>query len=270
MSHSFIIDTDDQQLIELFTNDEKEEIRSTNVKDDPKLDNDVKDCLNTFNKTNINDIRKVIAQFSTRPEKSFIIDTIVYVIHSLVILYERQPNAFSVDHLENWYNLHYRQYRGEFCSVASSDRKRKRKDRKAYGRHADAIIRKNTNGQEWLIECGLKLPKMLRDMLIGLCSRVKWRSHSVQKLETIGYVHADNPTGYIMRLTKSDLFEIPEDIESFALALELIGAVWMSKVVRAFCHTSDSQNKSHRRKKPISSTSQDSQNKSRRRKRPAF
>lgn len=40
----------------------------------------------------------------------------------------------------------------------------------------------------------------------------------------------DNPAGYVMRLTKGDIFEIPEDVESFSLALELIGAVWMFKV----------------------------------------
>ena len=46
----------------------------------------------------------------------------------------------------------------------------------------------------------------------------------------------DNPAGYVMRLTKSDTFEIPEDVESFALALELISAVWMFKV-RVFLNT---------------------------------
>ncbi len=40
----------------------------------------------------------------------------------------------------------------------------------------------------------------------------------------------DNPDGYVMRLTKGNIFEIPENVESFALALELISAVWMFKV----------------------------------------
>lgn len=40
----------------------------------------------------------------------------------------------------------------------------------------------------------------------------------------------DNPAGYVVRITKSDLFEIPEDVESFPMAMELIAAVWMMKL----------------------------------------
>ena len=40
----------------------------------------------------------------------------------------------------------------------------------------------------------------------------------------------DLPAGYINRLSKSELFSIPEDIGSFNKALELITAVWKSKV----------------------------------------
>lgn len=102
-------------------------------------------------------------------------------------------------------------YRGESCSIASSDRKnrkRKRTNRKALGRRSDAIIRKNANGQtlefggsevarfynskmgsKWLVESGLKLPKMLRDMFTALCDRVKWKTDIIQKLETVGYIH---------------------------------------------------------------------------------
>ncbi|CAG8464060.1 21245_t:CDS:2 [Cetraspora pellucida] len=94
-------------------------------------------------------------------------------------------------------------------SYNRKNRKRKHTDRKAYGRRADAIIRKNTNG--WILEFG----GMLRDMFIGLCNN-----------PTIGYIHGNNPAGYIMRLTKSEFFEILEDIEYFALGLELIGAVF--------------------------------------------
>mgnify|MGYP006951367578 CR=1 FL=1 len=41
----------------------------------------------------------------------------------------------------------------------------------------------------------------------------------------------DLPSGYITRLTKSDLYYIPEDVGSFSKAIELITAVWKSKVV---------------------------------------
>jgi len=40
----------------------------------------------------------------------------------------------------------------------------------------------------------------------------------------------DLPAGYFNRLSKSELFSIPEDIGSFNKAIELITAVWKSKV----------------------------------------
>jgi hypothetical protein len=40
----------------------------------------------------------------------------------------------------------------------------------------------------------------------------------------------DNPSGYVTRIMRSEIFEIPEDVESFPLALELIAAVWIAKV----------------------------------------
>ncbi|CAG8579004.1 568_t:CDS:10 [Paraglomus brasilianum] len=282
LAHSFTIDLDDRQMKSLFKDEEWKEILETNVKDDPTLDDDLERCINAFAKTNLADIREAMSQFTTcrgakySVQQDFAVDAIVYAVHSLVLLYERQPNALGVEHHEQWYNVNLWGpvidkafgdingidiVRGESCSFASSERKnrkRKRTHRKSLGRRGDAIIRKNSGGQvlefggseagrwytgkggsKWLVETGLKLPKTLRDMFAGLCSRVKWRAHIIQKLETIGYIHGgrvlmlmalDNPSGYVMRLTKSDVFEIPEDVASFALALELIAAVWMSKV----------------------------------------
>ncbi|PKY56054.1 hypothetical protein RhiirA4_549052 [Rhizophagus irregularis] len=54
-------------------------------------------------------------------------------------------------------------------------------------------------------------------------------------METVGYIHGgsvlmivtlDLSAGYIQRLFKNDLYSIPEDIESFNKASELITAVW--------------------------------------------
>src|SRR5262249_4841747 len=92
------------------------------------------------------------------------------------------------------------------------NKNRKRTERKAIGRRGDAIIRKcihgrtlefggaeagrffdGENGTKWLVESGLKLPKMLRDMFVGLCERVSWRPEVVRRLETIGYIHGGMP-----------------------------------------------------------------------------
>lgn len=76
------------------------------------------------------------------------------------------------------------------------------------GRRGDAIIRKcssgvklefggseagrNYEGQnatKWLKESGLKLPKMMRDMFVGLCNHTNWDMGKMNKMETVGYIH---------------------------------------------------------------------------------
>jgi len=119
---------------------------------------------------------------------------------------------------------------------------------------------KGQNSTKWLNESGLKLPKMKRDMFISLCKSTNWDLEKINNMETVGYIHGgkllqfpyyylnnvynlvyfvgsvlmimtlDLPAGYINRLSKSELFRIPEDIESFNKVIELITAVWKSKV----------------------------------------
>lgn len=65
------------------------------------------------------------------------------------------------------------------------------------GRRGDAIIRKCSSGRyyerqnatKWLKELGLKLPKMMRDMFVGLCNHTNWDMGKMNKIETIGYIH---------------------------------------------------------------------------------
>jgi len=89
--------------------------------------------------------------------------------------------------------------------------------RKSIGRKGDAIIRKcsggiklefggaeagrhyeGQNGTKWLKESGLKLPKMMRDMFVGLCddTHCKWDMEKMKKMETIGYIHGGMISSY--------------------------------------------------------------------------
>ncbi|CAG8662110.1 8669_t:CDS:2, partial [Diversispora eburnea] len=92
---------------------------------------------------------------------------------------------------------------------------------------------------KWLHESGLKLPKMMRDMFVSLCKKTDWDPEKMEKMETVGHIHGglvlmimtlDLPAGYVTRINKSELYRIPEDIESFNDAIELITAVWKSKM----------------------------------------
>ena len=104
-------------------------------------------------------------------------------------------------------------HRGESCSLASSERKNKKRTvsalikvkRKILGRKGDLIIRKisleygcseagmfyrGQNDTKLLRERGLKTPKMMKDMFYRLCESVDWVEQKIRKVETIGFLHA--------------------------------------------------------------------------------
>ncbi|CAG8578678.1 2772_t:CDS:10, partial [Paraglomus occultum] len=276
--HSFTIDVDDPIIQEIFSSIELEEIELTNVKEEPDLSSELyKHLAKYYDKTTVKGIREVLNETDLNGS-DFEIDTLTYSIFSLVRQYERVPNAFSLNQYEAWYNVNVwgpivdRVYddipnvnvvRGDASSLASSHRKNRHRTldtRKNIGRKGDAIIRKcsggiklefggaeagrhyeGQNGTKWLKESGLKLPKMMRDMFVGLCddTHCKWGMEKMKSMETIGYIHGgsalmimtlDLPAGYITRLSKSELYYIPDNISSFSKAIELITAVWKSKM----------------------------------------
>ncbi|CAH1760595.1 11693_t:CDS:10, partial [Entrophospora sp. SA101] len=234
------------------------------------------DELNRFSEiTTIQGFRVALNKLSTKcletsnKDDHFSLDTLHYIINTLIRQYERHPNPFTIDHHEGWYvvNLwgpvvdrmfddleHIDVIRGDASSIASSERKnlnRNFTERKKVGRKIDGLIR-NTDGLEyggmeagryyegekgtkWLKESKLKLPKLSRDMLVQLDHEKKT---VLEELEIVGFVHGgrslmlifvDIPKGYICRLTRSIVYEIPTKIMSFYKALELISAVWTAK-----------------------------------------
>nr|CAG8509678.1 8982_t:CDS:2 [Entrophospora candida] len=68
---------------------------------------------------------------------------------------------------------------------------------------------KEQGATKWLYESRLKLPKMMHDMFISLCKNTDWNLEKMEKMEKM---------------------ETVEDIESFNDAIELITAVWKSKM----------------------------------------
>ncbi|CAJ0910374.1 12781_t:CDS:2, partial [Entrophospora sp. SA101] len=275
--HSFIIDLKDSIIKKIFTNPELEEMANTNIKTDPVVDKVFVDELNRFSEiTTIQGFRVALNKLSTKcletsnKDDHFSLDTLHYIINTLIRQYERHPNPFTVDHHEGWYvvNLwgpvvdrmfddleHIDVIRGDASSIASSERKNLNRNftkRKKVGRKIDGLIR-NTDGLEyggmeagryyegekgtkWLKESNLKLPKLSRDMLVQLDHEKKT---VLEELEIVGFVHGgcslmlifvDIPKGYICRLTRSIVYEIPTKIKSFYKALELISAVWTAKL----------------------------------------
>ncbi|KAI8088879.1 uncharacterized protein BX664DRAFT_123084 [Halteromyces radiatus] len=82
--HSFILDTDDDDICGLFSSDEWEEIECTNIKEDPPLPDNVERLLHDFNKTNSSDIYDVLKDSSRRYE-DFNTRTIFYAVDSMYL-----------------------------------------------------------------------------------------------------------------------------------------------------------------------------------------
>ncbi|CAG8471208.1 2286_t:CDS:10 [Diversispora eburnea] len=239
--HSFTIDIDDPIIKGIFYPQELQEIAKTNVKEDPDLSSKLYENLEFFcNKKNNEKI--------DQEEYDFEVDTLKYSVHSLARQYERNPSAFSLDHYEAWYNVNVwgpivdRTFddipnvdiaRGESSSHASSDRKNRNRTMDTRKKWVeDAIIRK-LSGEMRLEFGGSEAGKRY-----DLCKITDWDPEKMEKMETVGYIHGlvlmimtlDLPAGYVTRINKSELYRIPEDIESFNDAIELITAVWKSKM----------------------------------------
>lgn len=153
--------------------------------------------------------------------------------------------------------------RSESSSLASSSRKNRNRvlsaitltKRKAMGRRGDLIIRKicteygcseagksfdGDNGSKLLKERGLKPPKMMKDMFYSLCVAVGMEEKKIRKLQSIGFMHAglkillrmDSPAGYMCRITRSKMLEIPPQIAQFgSKVLPVVMLAWKAKMI---------------------------------------
>ncbi|CAG8701917.1 9102_t:CDS:10 [Funneliformis caledonium] len=201
--------------------------------------------------------------------KNHDIDYIRYSVYSMVR--ELESGSLRQENLESWYNCHVwtpivdqgfsdingtSVVRGESTSIATSNRKnigKKPSDRKKLGRRGDWILRSvgNKDNDEFgageagrkfideydtkiLTESKLKLPKMLKDMIVKLLSRVNWNIDKRKQIQTVGIVHSglsmmilylDNPCGYVCRLNRGEILEVPDDERFFSSVLLLLAAV---------------------------------------------
>ncbi|RIA87204.1 hypothetical protein C1645_740297 [Glomus cerebriforme] len=228
--HSFILDIEDELIVEHFTETELREIDNTSIPEVPELSNEIDGFLNKFlGKTNLNEIRQIIKESSFGNdydhEKHHDLDYICLALHSLVR--EIQNGSIKGTNLENWYNCHVWSVvfdqafgdiraiavvRGESTSISTATRKNKKRrseERRKIGHRGDWILRAVGNGKKdefgageagkdwvdeygtkYIRETGLKLPKTLKDMLVNLMERIKWNEEVRRQIQTIGIIHA--------------------------------------------------------------------------------
>ncbi|PKY47172.1 hypothetical protein RhiirA4_462291 [Rhizophagus irregularis] len=102
--------------------------------------------------------------------------------------------------------------------------------RKAIGRRGNGYVRdwaaseagpkwKGEQGTELINECGLTLPKILKDIFINLARKINFEEYKVRMINIPGFIHVgailiktnlDCPKGYVCRYMK-EVFNFTDD-----------------------------------------------------------
>ncbi|KAG0187448.1 hypothetical protein DFQ28_006306, partial [Apophysomyces sp. BC1034] len=106
----FVIDPSDASYANcnVFTPKEMEEISDTNSKVHPQLPDELRHCINSFNKNNLLDIHRAVMakqpwemNYNKTTDSGF--DWIKNTMYNLLRLYE--SHRLKSSHLEQWYNI---------------------------------------------------------------------------------------------------------------------------------------------------------------------
>ncbi|CAG8633693.1 523_t:CDS:10 [Rhizophagus irregularis] len=255
--HSFVLDTDDKKIRDLFSANEWNEILEKNSKKSPKIEPDLLCYITQYRK----------AHECKRSSKN----ELVRIGYDRLTLYEIKPRVFEKSHLERWYDTNIwssiidqcmwnlkdvELIRGESCSIASSERKAKNRimqERKPFGRRGDGVFRMEKGLCEYgaaehghlfkgekdkkFMSDGFKLTRMLRDMLGRFSAELS--TEVFKQIEMVGYLHSermlqifalDYAEGYMIRLRKGALLEVPKEPVEIDNLLKLMTAVLSSKL----------------------------------------
>ncbi|CAJ0839585.1 7469_t:CDS:2, partial [Entrophospora sp. SA101] len=221
--------------------------------------------LNSFRTNNTKDLRKNIFKKELWDDsydiKKYIdVDWVRNSVYNLLLEYEN--NSLDKHHLEMWYNLHvWSMMDKAFENLENVEAVRvvpatSSLKRKILGSRCDLIVRRGflefvcsevekfyegPKGTKLLKESSLKIPKVLKDMLYDLHQHVNFDEDSLRKMETIGFAHAglkvimlrlDSPTGYVCRVLRTNMFEIPSNIKEFgSKALNVLVMALKAKLI---------------------------------------
>ncbi|CAG8707300.1 11203_t:CDS:2, partial [Funneliformis mosseae] len=243
--HSFITDADDELISSHLNDTELEEIDYFTY-----LISQIK-SLNFYMNSlaSLNEIRETIKSkmFGINYDHKNYHDK-DYIIYALIVIREVQGGSMKNTKLEVWFNCHIWSVifdqafgdinvisvvRGESTSLAIAYRKnmkRKSEKRRKMGRRGDWIVRSVTNGDKhefgageagnvWtddhrtkFLEAGLKLPKVLKDMLVKLMKKVDWNRERCAKCRRL-------------ELSMQLLMEVSDNPEKFPSVLKILASV---------------------------------------------
>ncbi|RHZ84385.1 hypothetical protein Glove_82g40 [Diversispora epigaea] len=212
----------------------------------PEFLDEIVKFLNKFDgKTSLNEIRKIIKEMifddNYDHEKHHDKDYIIYALYSL--LKEIQNGNLKDTNFEVWFNCHVwnaifdQAFGDESTSLASALRKNAKRQTgecqkmDKFGAREAGKSWVDNKGTKFLLELGLKLPKLLKDML-KLVKKVHWDKEKRTKIQTVGIIHTDNLKGYICRFQHGKLIEVPDNEENFLSILTIFASVLNIKVDR--------------------------------------
>ncbi|CAG8591694.1 15310_t:CDS:2, partial [Racocetra persica] len=220
---SFIIDTSDKMVMNLFSDLDKHHINTYNIPPEPQVDDSLLDFLLRYRQKTPQDLRKLINTGIDLPSYDPQRDYDYHYIHEV---FSHLSNDFVNPHLEGWFKtniwsiivdyclldvVNSEFIRGEGCSRASGQRKnngRKSSEvRKLLGRKCDGILRElgtpeefaiSEEGKLWDGEDGTKclndglkkLPKTMRDVLVQKVKKFKLSFVISHQLEIVGFLHS--------------------------------------------------------------------------------
>jgi len=214
------------------------------------------------------------------PQKDFAYEHVRTTVLDWVRLLEIQSNPLTLEMPECWYRVNvwrtidiafsdipYTYFvGGEKSGFASSERKNRYRtlanigptQRKAIGKKGDGYIRtigststdwgaseagpkwQGRHGTKLMKECGLSLPRTLKDILVHLASKVQFAEQTLRKLNVIGFAHAgavlirtnlDCPAGYICRYTRGEPLEVYASENKFSRTLDVLVEVLYAKLL---------------------------------------
>ncbi|CAG8649133.1 13499_t:CDS:10, partial [Racocetra persica] len=236
--HSFIVDVDDELMKQHFSEAELLEIENEHAPEVPQLSQDIINYLLKFyDKKTLKEIRKAINEYDERFDVEYNQDVyhdLDYIRFALYAL-EIENGGLKSQNLEAWYNCHIWNIivdqgfadieeasvvRGESVSTANSGRKNAHREsankRRMYGHKGDWILRRDGSGE-----------RDEYDMLLKLMKKVNWDRELCKKLQTVGIIHA----GYVCRIRRGDLMEVPYVEENFSDILQMLAAVINIKAI---------------------------------------
>ncbi|RUP50259.1 hypothetical protein BC936DRAFT_139824 [Jimgerdemannia flammicorona] len=214
------------------------------------------------------------------PKTDFPYNHVKSTVADWILLLEADPNPLTLDLPEAWYrtnvwrcidiafsNIPYVVVvGGERAGIASTERKNLFRtlanelptQRKVVGKKGDGYVRsvgqrlvdwasseagpywEGIKGTKLLQECGLVLPRQLKDIFMSLAREVKFDEEKIRAIDVPGFIHAgamlittklDCPKGYICRYTIHPPYEVYADVQRFDQSLDALVAILYAKNV---------------------------------------